>query len=124
MLMQRTPQQIAEEDAILDQAKSIDAARRAEEAAARGPSIPGETPPPTGRLANLHPMKLQLALPFLSVMGGLSGAKISPIGLYTLLMLLSWNRISQCRFLRESCSRVLWNRHGALRCNAHHSADK
>ena len=43
MLMQRTPQQIAEEDAILAQAKSIDAARRAEEAAARGPSAPGGT---------------------------------------------------------------------------------
>lgn len=44
--MQRTPQQAAEEDEILARAKVIEAKRKAEEAAARGPSI--ETPAPAG----------------------------------------------------------------------------
>lgn len=46
LLMQRSPQQAAEEDEILARAKVIEAKRKAEEAAARGPSI--ETPPPAG----------------------------------------------------------------------------
>ena len=47
LLLQRTPQQAAEEDEILARAKVIEAKRKAEEAAARGPTI--ETPPPAGK---------------------------------------------------------------------------
>ena len=45
--MQRTPQQEAEEAAILEQAKAIEAVRRAEEAANR-PAQAGRSSPPAG----------------------------------------------------------------------------
>ena len=47
LLMQRTPQQEAEEAAILEQAKAIEAVRRAEEAANR-PAQAGRSSPPAG----------------------------------------------------------------------------
>lgn len=43
-LMRRTPQQIAEEDEILAKAKLIESARKAEEAAAKGPSTEAAVP--------------------------------------------------------------------------------
>ena len=50
-MMQRTPQQAAEEDELLARAKVIEAARKAEEAAARGPAGPGDTPAAAGRVS-------------------------------------------------------------------------